>query len=318
MKKSILIFVLIFAALVNMAADRSGLRIRTGYTMLTSPLVLNASDTINESDTITFTITNLQKYFQHQTFTVGLTDVDGAPNVTITAYGKVTSDGAWVAIGSPITWTTDSNDGDIASTTAKNYNYLKVVFLATATAQQSLINVFSVKTSNMYDIPANSGTLTVSRATTGTVTITSADNDANAALTIGAGGTGALTLGDATSTTAITSTDWAISATGAATGLGAITADGLITGAGVDIGTSKAIVGTTAMTVGNGNQTIAINSSDWDIGATGVATGLGNITSDGKITAADSLCLGTFRFIVRLDTLCSITGTDTLRIHPSR
>jgi hypothetical protein len=93
---------------------------------------------------------------------------------------------------------------------------------------------------------------------------------------------------------------------------------------GVDLGTSKALTGTTAITIGSGTATTAITSSDWAIGATGIATGLGNITSDGdfvttkKVDATDSLCLGNFRFVVVSDTLVSITGTDTLRIHPSR
>ncbi len=41
---------------------------------------------------------------------------------------------------------------------------------------------------------------------------------------------------------------------------------------GVDLGTSQALVGTTAMTIGDGTQTVAINSSDWDIDATGIVT----------------------------------------------
>jgi hypothetical protein len=93
---------------------------------------------------------------------------------------------------------------------------------------------------------------------------------------------------------------------------------------GINLGTSKSIVGTTAVTIGNNSQTVAINSSDWDVSATGAMTGMGAITSDGnilttkKVTAGDSLCLGSFRFIIRLDTLCSLVGTDTLRIHPKR
>lgn len=64
----------------------------------------------------------------------------------------------------------------------------------------------------------------------------------------------------------------------------AITLDSLLTtSAGINLGTSQALVGTTAITIGNNGQTIAINSSDWGIGATGIATGMGNITSDGTI-----------------------------------
>jgi hypothetical protein len=68
---------------------------------------------------------------------------------------------------------------------------------------------------------------------------------------------------------------------------GAVTSSGAITAAGgMDLGTSQALVGTTAMTVGDNSQTIAINSSDWDIGATGIITGVGNITSDGTVEGA--------------------------------
>lgn len=56
--------------------------------------------------------------------------------------------------------------------------------------------------------------------------------------------------------------------------------------AGIDLGTSQAITGTTAITIGDNNQTIAINSSDWDIDATGIATGMGNITSNGTVEGA--------------------------------
>lgn len=60
---------------------------------------------------------------------------------------------------------------------------------------------------------------TLTRNDAGTVTLTSADNDANAALTIGAGGTGALTLGDAGSTTAVVSSGWGITSAGVFTGM---------------------------------------------------------------------------------------------------
>ena len=40
-----------------------------------------------------------------------------------------------------------------------------------------------------------------------------------------------------------------------------------------------------ALALGGGSGTVAINSSDWDIDATGAMTGIGSITSDGTITA---------------------------------
>lgn len=276
--------ILITAAVISMAADRDNLIIKYGMTELSRDVSLNASDTTNTSETTTFTIINRQRYAQNQTFTVGLEDISGTPSVVITAYGKVTSAGSWVAIGSAITWTSDSDDGDITSTTPINYNYLKVEFVASGATQQTLIDEFEVKTSNAFDIPANSGTLTVSRATSGTVTITSADDDANAALTLVAGGTGALTLGDSGSTTAVTSSDWGISATGVQTGMGTISSGKVSSSAGVDLGTSQALTGTTALTIGAGTETVAVNSSDWDIDATGNMSGIGTIGMNDRLT----------------------------------
>jgi hypothetical protein len=295
MKKGLLILVLIFAAIFSMAADRS-LRISTGYTTL-SPFTLNASDTINESQTVTFTITNLQKYMQHQTFTVGLTTVTGTPNVAITAYGKVTSSGSWVQIGTPITWTTTGNDGDITSTSPINYNYLKVTFVATGTDQQTKITTFTVRTANAYDIPANSGTLTISRATAGAVTVTSKDDDAAATSTVyRAGSTGPVVFGSTDGTTAIASSDWAIGTTGIMTGIGAITSNGLITGtagatitgAAVNLNASSNFatnIGTgstdAAVTIGGNSNTVAINSSGWDITSAGAASGFDSFSQTG-------------------------------------
>jgi len=51
--------------------------------------------------------------------------------------------------------------------------------------------------------------------------------------------------------------------------------------AGVDLGTSQALTGTTGLTIGAGTETVAINSSDWDISATGVMSGIGAIVTDG-------------------------------------
>jgi hypothetical protein len=66
----------------------------------------------------------------------------------------------------------------------------------------------------------------------------------------------------------------------------------------------------TAIVTATGDLTITPSGGDVSI--------VGNITASKKIAAQDSICLGKFKFIVRLDTLCSVTGTDTLRIHPKR
>ncbi len=132
--------------------------------------------------------------------------------------------------------------------------------------------------------------VTITPATTVTGTLT-----ANGTLAAN----GAVTLGDNGDTVTINSSDWDISATGDITGAGAITADGLITGtAGATVsGAATSInassnfatninTGTSsgAVTIGGGSGTVAINSSDWDISATGDITGAGAITADGLIT----------------------------------
>ncbi len=82
---------------------------------------------------------------------------------------------------------------------------------------------------------------------------------------------------------------------GAMTDPGAtITSSAINIGNGWDTGITGAtytIDGTTALTLGAGAGTIAINSSDWDIDSTGVMTGIGAITSNGLITGSAGLTL---------------------------
>lgn len=283
---------MIFGALINnYAADRSG-TIPTGLTMLSKPLTFGASDTIVSGTTTTYTFTNLQKFQQNFTFTVALTAVTGTHNMAITAYGKVTSNGSWVQIGTPITWVTASNNGSITSTSPVNYNYLKVTFVESGSECKALVSSFEIKTSNAYDIPASSGTLTIGRATTGAVTIQVKDDDANAAATYRAGGTGALTLGASTGTTAITSSDWAISATGAMTGMGAITADGLITGtagatlSGAAINLNASSNYATNIGTGSTTQAVTIGNAANSIALVAPTTATGAVTANGGLAFA--------------------------------
>jgi hypothetical protein len=123
MLKRLFLFVLIFAALISTAANRS-LTIAPGYTQ-PNRFVLNASDTIVSGTITTHYVTNLQKYMQNQVFTFALTAVTVTHNLAITAYGKVAfggslAGGTWVQIGTPITWVTASNNGAITSTSPVN------------------------------------------------------------------------------------------------------------------------------------------------------------------------------------------------------
>jgi len=316
MKKLLITFIMLTAFVaVSFSGDRTGL-IRTGGNIL-NRMTFTTADAIEADDTVSITITNIQKFMQTQVFTYVLDSISGDPSISVTAYGKITSNGSWVSIGTA-TWDDETdNPQSITAATAINYNWLKLEFIASATVQKSQITSLDVRTSNAFNIPATGGTLTVSRPTSGTVTITSADNDANAALTIDAGGSGALTLGGSTGTTAITSSDWAIGTTGIMTGIGAITSNGLITGtagatitgAVVNLNASSNFAtnintGTTnaALSLGGGSGTVAVNSSAWDISTAGAATGFTDITASGVVT-------GGYR---QTAVITNTTGTDTL------
>jgi len=111
--------------------------------------------------------------------------------------------------------------------------------------------------------------------------------------------TGAVSLGNNTGTVAIDSSDWDISTTGAMTGIGAVTMDGLLTGtlgatlsgatinlnAGSNFATNIGTGGSTgAVSIGGNANTIAVDSSSWDISTAGVASGFTGITSSGTVS----------------------------------
>jgi hypothetical protein len=274
MKKLLVILMLATLSVAGIAAGptKSG-AIREGYASLSRPILFTAADSIAgrggsfivASDSLVITITNLQKYLQHQTITTSLVKHSGNPSVVITLRGRVTATDNWHPIGTPITWTTSGdNPATITSTVPLAYNYLKISYVASGAAQCTQVTAFDVRTANVYDI--------------GKVT--------------------AMVLGDGTGTIAVNSSDWDISATGAMTGIGAVTMNGLLTGslgatltgAAINLNASSNFAtnigtGTTnaAVTIGGGSNTVAVNSSDWDISTTGDLTGIGAITSDGAV-----------------------------------
>ncbi len=83
---------------------------------------------------------------------------------------------------------------------------------------------------------------------------------------------------------------------------------------GINIGTNQTIWGTTGMTIGTGAQTVAVNSSDWDISATGVMTGIGAITADGLITANNGVTLGTGKDLVGSSTSSILFNTNKFTV----
>ena len=156
---------------------------------------------------------------------------------------------------------------------------------------------------NGVSLSATTGQLLVTRSTAGTVTITAADDNSTAALAVLPGGAAAMTLGGASTTEVIVTTDGgSVTIDGAVAGVApaGITADlgvaswtftkttaggATLVSADDDANANMAIQagGTGALTLGDAASTTAITSSDWAIGATGIATGLGAITSDGTI-----------------------------------
>jgi hypothetical protein len=336
MKKLLTILMLISITAFSMAQDKTG-NIRAGTNSLAWPMTFTAADSIAgkgkfhivQSDSLVILITNIQKYMQNQTVSTTILKNSGTPSVVVTLRGRITSTDSWHPIGTPVTWTTTANNPVvITSTSPVNYNYLKVSYVASGTTQCVRVTAFDIRTSNAYDVSTSAGTVTFSRPTSGTVTLTSKDNDANAALTVTPGGTGALTLGNGTGTVAVNSSDWDISTTGAMTGIGAITADGLITGTlgttitgaavnlnassnfatNIGTGTSNALV-----TIGGGSGTIALNSSVWGITAAGVASGLTGLTTSGVITGG-SLVVGVDTCKGVRTTGKSVAGLGLLRV----
>jgi hypothetical protein len=124
---------------------------------------------------------------------------------------------------------------------------------------------------------------------------------------------GTVILGDGGDTIAFNSSDWDINATGDMTGIGAITADGnfsqtgattFSTGTGaISMNGATSVTGTNTFTVGTGTttlggtlaangqvtlgdngDTVTIDSSDWNVSATGDMTGIGSIAADGGYT----------------------------------
>jgi len=305
MKRLILLLMLAIVSMAGISKDRTA-TIKTGLTTISPTMVFDAKDTIVTSQTVTYTISNVQQYQQNQAFTATIATVSGSPSVAVTAYGKVTSGGSWVQIGAPVTWTSAGNNPvGIVSASPINYNYLKVTFVASGATQRTKITSFEIKTANNVGNAAEtySGLLTANAGATLKGAAVNINPSSNFATNINTGTTNAaLTLGGGSGTVAVNSSDWDITTTGAMTGIGAITSDGLITGsagatlsgavinlnASSNFATNVATGSTNAaVSIGGGSNTVAVNSSTWDISSTGVFTGmLRSVVTDATGTVA--------------------------------
>lgn len=136
---------------------------------------------------------------------------------------------------------------------------------------------------------------------------------------VGLSTTGTTLFGDGTGTVAVNSSSWDITTSGAVSGITTLGLSGNLTSSAGDLilATAHALKGssttaetiaiqvydndtgpgykdailltngnTPAIAIGDNNPTVAINSADWDISATGAMTGIGAITADGLITGS--------------------------------
>jgi len=190
-------------------------------------------------------------------YTSGTLTLDNGTTLTVNGVANIGDNGDTVAI--------DSSDWDI-STTGAMTGISGITNDSTFTTSGGAVNV-NASSNNATNI--NTGT-----------------------------STGAVSIGGNANTVAIDSSAWDITTTGAMTGIGAITMDGLLTGTAgatlsgavvslndssnfaTNIGTGTS---TGAVSVGGGANTVAVNSTSWDISTAGVASGLTGITSTGNI-----------------------------------
>jgi hypothetical protein len=292
MKRLIILFLLVVVATASTFGhehDRTGF-IKTGQTMLDKPMAFTAADAVATGDSTLIIVTSEQVYPTKQNLYSTLTTTSGSPSVTIKLFGKCFSGDAYVQIGSTITWTSSSNNPiNISAVTPNQYRYFKAEYICGGTGGVK-ITAFELKlwfTSGL----ASSGTLT-----DGTATINS--GAIAGATTIAASGR--------------------ITGTGGATITGAATNINASSNFATNIGT-----GTTdaAVSIGGGSNTVAVNSTSWDISTAGVASGFTGITTTGVlsggalITSGVDTCRGSQtaksvagKSLLRCDGTCTLYG----------
>ena len=127
-------------------------------------------------------------------------------------------------------------------------------------------------------------------------------------LSIGNTTANALTLGRSGVTTTFGSTAWTATPTisGLITATSGLTSNGTLT-----VANGQTFAANGVVTIGDGGDTVAINSSDWDINATGDMTGIGAVTADGAITFSN-LTAGGFVKAAGGTGLLSVSSTINL------
>lgn len=149
--------------------------------------------------------------------------------------------------------------------------------------------------------------------------------DGNVNITGNAGITGTLTtyniftLGDGGDVGSINTSDWDITTTGIMTGITGITNDAAITSTGgiVSLNASSNFVvnvatgtSTGAISLGGGSNTVAVNSTSWDITTAGAFSGLTTLSMSNQLT--NTLAIGTSPFSVTSTTVNTNLNADLL------
>ena len=314
MKKLLIIFMLAALSAVGMASVNTVLRhaaIAHNSTMPTKQMVFSTADSlvskegshIVTSDSLVIYITNPQDYLQYQTVTTTLINANAgaSPTITITVSGRITSTGTWYDVGSRGTWSTVSdNPLTIAGTTAKNYNFLKIRYVASSTSGTCVkVVTCTVKTTNIF--PYGAIGITGLFTGTGGLTITGAAVNLNASsnyvvnigtgtttstVTIGGTGTQSIAIGNGAGikTVALGSSTTSSTTTllSGSNGINLNVSNNQPTNIGT--GTSTGLV-----TIGGGSGTAAINTSAWGITNAGAMSGFTTAAFSGAITATGGI-----------------------------
>jgi len=186
--KKIIYLLLISVFAIGLQAQDKTPSIKDGNTYV--DISFDASDTINESETYWIEVTNEQPVPQVYDIWIDLTDVSGTPSVVVQVSGKKFADDSYTDIGTAATWT--DTDFNYPVDSAKEYRFIKILFTASATEQQTLIAGVEVKTWNVgNELTASSATYSGNVAVGGTIEITGATT-----LTGAVGSAASITLGD--------------------------------------------------------------------------------------------------------------------------
>jgi len=214
-------------------------------------VTLDASDTINESETYWIEITNKQPNSQVYDIWIDLTDVSGTPSVVVQVSGKKFADDTYADIGAAATWT--ATDFNYPVDTVKEYRFIKILFTASGTTQQTLVSGIEIKTWNTGgEFAAGSaaysgnvtvgGTLGVTGTTTAAAITASGLITANGGVTLGAGDD---LIGSATSDITINTDKFTVAgATGNTVVAGTLNVTGLAQSSTYNFADATAVAGT--------------------------------------------------------------------------